>query len=257
MKEEAMAAVIIQEHDSVDNPYFIQEDIVENSHFLEQPVVETTVEILQDPEQFTPENFWNDGFGIVEEPASRKEPEDSIEEEEFMDEQGKNIDESNKFVAKYQSIDSVEERAYEVLKDMDMLKPAPQHFSVSYLHEVPALKVEPGQRYLDALGNPEISALPGFASVTSYQNSIPSSANTFEHGKEGQTLGAATSYLDDICQLIEPFLDCNKPGKVKSQPRPPTEEQALQSKYKAITNLGDRAFQILVDLCMVGSCSKD
>jgi hypothetical protein len=169
------------------------------------------------------------------------------------------IDEAVDLVAKYEAIESVEERAFEVLKDMGFVKPAPQHFSFSYVHEIPELRLEAGTSYLDALGNPDVSAINGAGSMTSYLGSIPSSdSNTFAKGKSGKKLGATTSYLDDICDMIEPFLDLEQNcGKAKAQPLSPQEEDLLGKKYAAIMNVGDRAFQILVDLCMVGRCKKN
>jgi hypothetical protein len=169
------------------------------------------------------------------------------------------IDESVDLVAKYEAIESVEERAFEVLKDMGLVKPAPQHFSFSYVDEIPELRIEAGTSYLDALGNPDVSAIDGTGSMTSYLGSIPSSdSNTFAKGKSGKKLGATASYLDEICDMIEPFLDLeHNSGKARAQPMSSQEEDFLGKKYAAIKNLGDRAFQILVDLCMVGRCEKN
>jgi hypothetical protein len=182
-----------------------------------------------------------------------------IEEEiEIIEEPGtvEIVDETEDLTAKYATIESVEERAFEVLKDMGFVKPAPQHFSFSYVDEVPELRMENGSSYMDALGNPD-AALSGAGSMASYLTSMPSSdSGTFAKGKTGNKLGATTSYLDEICDMIEPFLDLEKTcakgrGQVKS-----VAEIMFQSKFEQIKNLGDKAFQILADLCMVGRCKK-
>ena len=45
-------------------------------------------------------------------------------------------------------------------------------------------------------------------------------------------------------------------AKARSQPKSPSEEEMLRQKYGAITDVGERAFQILVDLGMV-ECTDD
>jgi hypothetical protein len=82
--------------------------------------------------------------------------------------------------------------------------------------------------------------------------------NPFAKGKSGKKLGATASYLDEICAMIEPFLDLkHNCGKARAQPMSPQQEAFLEKKYAVSKNLGNRAFQILVDLCMVGQCKKN
>jgi hypothetical protein len=160
------------------------------------------------------------------------------------------VDESVDLVAKYEVTESAEERAFEVVRDMGSVKPAPQHLSLSNFD------VASVTSYLDTLGNPDVSAIDGAGSMISYLGSIRSSdTNTFAKGKSGNTLGATASHLDGICDMIEPFFDTC--GKGRAQPMSPQEEDFLQEKYSAIKNLGDRAYQILVDLCMDGRCKHN
>jgi hypothetical protein len=190
-----------------------------------------------------------------------REPQLIEEDIEIVEEPGtvEIVDETEDLTAKYATIESVEERAFAVLKDMGFVKPAPQHFSFSYVDEVPELRMENGCSYIDALGNPD-AVLSGAGSMTSYLTSMPCSVSgTFAKGKSGNKLGAATSYLDEICDMIEPFLELEKNcakggGLVKSTKS--QNERMFQSKFEAIKNLGDKTFQILVDLCMVGRCKK-
>jgi hypothetical protein len=56
--------------------------------------------------------------------------------------------------------------------------------------------------------------------------------------------------------MIEPFLDLEKNcAKGRGQTKSLAEDM-LQSKFEQIKNLGDKAFQILVDWCMVDRCKK-
>jgi hypothetical protein len=142
---------------------------------------------------------------------------------------------------------------------LGFVKPVPQHYSFfSYVNEVPELRMEKGASYMDTLSSAD-AVLSGAGSMTSYLGSMPSpDSSTFAKGKSINKFGVTTSYLHGICDMIEPFLDsehsCAKEGR--AQPRLPAEEDLLQEKYAKIANLGDKAYQILVDLCMVDRCPK-
>jgi hypothetical protein len=99
----------------------------------------------------------------------------------------------------------------------------------------------------------------GKHSILSFADQIHARV-TFTKGKkfsQSSRLNATTSYLEQICDLLGPYL---KHKEAMSQPNKPAGvEQQLQDRYAAIENLGDRAFQVLVDLCMAsdsGKCSK-
>jgi hypothetical protein len=165
------------------------------------------------------------------------------------------IDETEIFVAKYKAIDDAEERAFEVLKDLKFVEPAPQHFSFSYVDGAPELRLESGSSYMDALHKPELSAIEGAGTVSSYLSSIPASqSGTFEQGKSGDKLGASTHYLDDICDMLEPFMDCGKERTpiVITSPA----EDFIHQRAAQIKSLGDKAFQALVELCSIGRCER-
>jgi hypothetical protein len=219
---------------TVESPLLIEEEI----EIVEEP----NLKIIDETELIDEAQVVDD-IEVVDEHEALEQPKVEI------------IDESVDLVAKYEAIESAEERAFEVLRDMGLVKPAPQHFS----YEIPELRLASGTSYLDALGNPDVSAIVGAGSMTSYLDSITSSdTNTFAKGKSGYKLGATASYLDGICDMIEPFLDLeHNGGKARAQPVSHQEADFLQEKYAAIKNLGDRAFEILVDLCMVGRCKKD
>jgi hypothetical protein len=171
------------------------------------------------------------------------------------------IEEEIEIVEEPARVEFVEEQAFEVLKDLGFVKPVPQHYSFSYVNEVPELRMEKGASYMDTLSSSPGAVLSGAGSTmtSSYLGSMPfPDSSTFAKGKSTNKFGATTSYLNGICSMIEPFLDlehsCAK--KARAQPKSPAEEELLQVKYAKIANLGDKAFQILVDLCMVDRCPK-
>jgi hypothetical protein len=166
------------------------------------------------------------------------------------------IDETEIFVEKYKAIENVEERAFEVLKDMKFVQPAPQHFSFSYVDGAPELNLESGSSYMDALHNPELSGLDGANAMTSYLSSIPASeSSTFEEGKSGDALGVSASYLDDICSMLEPFMDCNKEARTPISITSPAED-FIHQRASQLKSLGDKAFQVLIELCSIGVCER-
>eukprot|EP00339_Tiarina_fusa_P022620 CAMPEP_0117035896 /NCGR_PEP_ID=MMETSP0472-20121206/25468_1 /TAXON_ID=693140 ORGANISM="Tiarina fusus, Strain LIS" /NCGR_SAMPLE_ID=MMETSP0472 /ASSEMBLY_ACC=CAM_ASM_000603 /LENGTH=365 /DNA_ID=CAMNT_0004745507 /DNA_START=63 /DNA_END=1160 /DNA_ORIENTATION=+ len=166
------------------------------------------------------------------------------------------IDETEIFVEKYKSIEDAEERAFEVLKDLNLVQPAPQHFSFSYVDGAPELKLESGSSYMDALYNPELSRLDGSGTMSSsYLSSMPTSdSSTFEKGKSGASLGASTHYLEDICDMLEPFMDCGKERTPISITSPV--EDFVHHRAAQLKSLGDKAFQVLVELCSIGRCER-
>ena len=167
--------------------------------------------------------------------------------------------------AKYNAIEDVEERAYEVLKDFGMLDENPSAvgwqepaYTFTYL-QAPELLLsnEQGGMYLDSL---RINTLTGAGSMTSYLDSFDSSSTVFVKGKSGLKLGATASYLDSICDLIQPILDLENNcsgNKVGSTQPPHVFEAALKARYVAIKNMGEKAFQILKDLCSIGRCEDN
>jgi hypothetical protein len=248
--EELQAPQLIEEEIVImEEQVEIVDEIEEEIEIMEEPVeivdeIEEEIEIVEEPVEIVDEI--EEEIEIVEEPVGIV---DEIEEEAVETLKVAIIDEADNLELKYAGIESVEQRAFEVLKDMGIVKPAPQHFSFSYINEVPELRVEPGTTYMDALGNPAM-ALTGAGSMSGYLDSILNSdSSTFAKGKTAMT----TSYLDEICDIIEPFMDCDK----TSQPKSPKEEAFLQKKYSQIKDLGDRCFQVLVDLCMVGRCGPN
>jgi hypothetical protein len=210
---------------------------------------------------------------VVEEPVEVEEPEAVVAEEPQVIEaetvvleeplveskpvaKVKIIDETEIFVEKYKAIEGAEERAFEVLKDMNFVQPAPQHFSFSYLDGAPELKLESGSSYMDTLHKPELSKLDGAGTMSSsYLTLIPASeSSTFEEGKSGASLGASTNYLGDICDMLEPFMDCGKERTPISITSPV--EDFVNHRASQIKSLGDKAFQVLVELCSIGRCER-
>jgi len=166
------------------------------------------------------------------------------------------IDETEIFVEKYKAIDDAEERAFEVLKDMNFVQPAPQHFSFSYVDGAPELKLESGSSYMDALHNPELSGLDGAGAMSGYLSSMPASeSSTFEEGKSGNALGASTNYLEDICDMLEPFMDCGKAARTPISITSPAED-FIHQRAAQLKSLGDKAFKVLVELCSIGRCER-
>ena len=193
------------------------------------------------------------------------EAEDLFAVEESNDEDSEQnqveiIDETDEiFVEKYQAIEDAEERAFEVLKDLKIVKAAPQHYSFSYVDETPALKLEAGATYIDALHKPDLSAIDGSATLSGYLSSMePSETGTFEEGKKGSTLGASANYLDDICDMLEPFMDCDY-GKTKARTpiviTSPVED-FVNDRVAQIKSMSDKAFRVLVELCQIGRCER-
>jgi hypothetical protein len=138
------------------------------------------------------------------------------------------------------------------LKYLGFVKPVPQHYSFfSYVNEVPELRMEKGALCMDNWSIPD--------AVLSGAGSMPfPDYSTFAKGKSINKFGVTTSYLHGTSDMIEPFLDSehNCAKEPRAQPRLPAEEDLLQEKYANIANLGDKAFQILVDLCMVDPCPE-
>ena len=159
----------------------------------------------------------------------------------------------------YEAYESVEERAFHLLNDLGFWKSQRNHYAISYLDEIPQLGSD-GKTYLEKISIPSHSTFEGERLTTSsYLESLPSSEiSIFAEGKVGIKLGATANYFDDICAVISPFVDNQATATVmRAQPESPSVEKALQQKYAAIKNLGDRAFQILVDLCTErGSCGQ-
>lgn len=209
---------------------------------VEEPalVVEEEQVVVQEPKAVVVE----ESVVIEEEPVIVEAPKAEVEIIDKTDEL---------FVEKYKAIDDAEERAFEVLKDLNLVDPAPQHYSFSYVDETPELRLDAGSNYLDAIHKPDVSALDGSATMTGYLASMtPSDSSTFEEGKSGATL--SSHYLDDICGVLEPFMDCNK----KRTPIVITSpvEDFVTDRVAQIKNLGDKAFNVLVELCQVGWCDK-
>ena len=161
-------------------------------------------------------------------------------------------------VTKYEVYESVEDRAFHLLEDIGFLTTPNKHYAVSYLDVIPELGTH-GTTYLEKLLIPSHSAFIGDRALpTAYLESLPPSQfSTFAKGKVGVKLGAALNYFEEICALISPFLGTSAHDRAQIQPKSPEADKHLQQKYAAIKNLGDRAFQILVDLCTErGSCGQ-
>jgi hypothetical protein len=83
--------------------------------------------------------------------------------------------------------------------------------------------METSTTYIIVLGNPDMT-LTGAGSVSGDLDSIPSSdSSTFAKGKTAST----TSNLDEICDTIEPFLDCEGQGNARQQPKSFQEESKI------------------------------